>query len=205
MEKRIGTIQWQVRQASPGEAENRTIYGYAIVYNKTADLGWFTEEVMPGFATDALAEPSLDVRALFNHDRNQILARKRNSEMDTLVLREDANGLFYEFEAPQTTAGNDLLESIRRGDVSQSSFAFDVKDDAWVMKNGKDHRILQKAKKLWDVSPVTFPAYHEATVGMRSKAEAIEKGFYPAQKKTDTPPAQSLVHLINVKKRSNTL
>ena len=130
MEKRTGTIDWRIR-AAEGEPEKRTIYGYAIVYGAIADLGWFTEEVQPGFASEVLAASDLDVRALFNHNVNHVLARKRNSDKDTLQLKEDATGLYYEFEAPNTTTGNDLLENIRLGNVSQSSFGFDVKDSSW--------------------------------------------------------------------------
>ena len=204
MEKRTGTIDWKLR-AAEGEAEKRTVYGYAITYGAIADLGWFTEEVKPGFAREALAAPDLDVRALFNHSPNQILARKRNSDKDTLKLLEDENGLFYEFEAPNTTAGNDLLENIRLGNVSQSSFGFDVKDSTWIVKNGKDHRVLEVAAKLYDVSPVTFPAYNESTVGLRSKAEAIEAGILTAEKEKESPQAASLVHLVNIRKRQNQL
>ena len=204
MEKRTGTIDWKLR-AAEGEPEKRTVFGYAITYGAIADMGWFTEEVKPGFATEALAAADLDVRALFNHSPNQVLARKRNSDKDTLSLKEDATGLYYEFEAPNTTAGNDLLENIRLGNVSQSSFGFDVKDSSWQIKDGKEHRLLESAAKLYDVSPVTFPAYNESTVGLRSKAEAIEAGIFPVKEKKQSPPAQSLVHLVNVRKRKNTL
>ena len=204
MEKRTGTIDWRIR-AAEGEPEKRTIYGYAIVYGAIADLGWFTEEVQPGFASEVLAASDLDVRALFNHNVNHVLARKRNSDKDTLQLKEDATGLYYEFEAPNTTTGNDLLENIRLGNVSQSSFGFDVKDSTWIMRDGKDHRILEKAAKLYDVSPVTMPAYNESTVGLRSKAEAMDHGILPKPKTQESPPAQNLVHLVNVKKRQNQL
>jgi len=92
----------------------------------------------------------------------------------TLRLSEDANGLKYEFDAPNTTLGNDLLEMIRRGDVNQSSFGFTVDDDTWEERDGKMIRTINKVKKLYDVSPVTYPAYHDATVAVRNLRQQKE-------------------------------
>lgn len=108
-----------------------------------------------------------DVRALFNHDPNQILARTASGTMSVSV---DAKGLKYRFEMPNTTLGNDLLEMIRRGDISQSSFAFTVKETSWVEEKYPipDLRKIIKIEEVYDVSPVTYPAYEGTSVQARS-------------------------------------
>ena len=147
-------------------AESRRIVGHGSVFNTETELwpGVF-ERVDPGFFDEVLND---DVRALFNHDPNFILARTKSG---TLKLSIDESGLLYDIpEMPNTTAGNDLLESISRGDVSQSSFTFITKEDKWEKRtDGTQLRTLLKCEKLYDVSPVTFPAYPTADVAKRSQ------------------------------------
>jgi HK97 family phage prohead protease len=152
-------------------AESRRVEGYAAVFgSESEELGWFVEEIAPGAFDDVLSD---DVRALYNHDENLILARTASG---TLELSIDERGLRYAFDAPNTTAGNDLLESIKRGDISQSSFGFRVKEDKWedmeMEQNGKKwfktKRTIMKVERLFDVSPVTFPAYPDTDVARRS-------------------------------------
>jgi HK97 family phage prohead protease len=100
----------------------------------------------------------------------------------TLTLSVDERGLRYEFDAPNTTAGNDLLEMLKRGDVSQSSFAFTVKDEKWdEVKAEMPIRTITKVKRLYDVSPVTYPAYPDTTVAKRS-LDAAKKQEQPEPK-----------------------
>lgn len=162
MEKETRTIKMELR-ALP---ESRTIEGYAAVYNAETDLGWFMEEIASG----AFAESDItDVVALFNHDPNFPLARTSSG---TLQLSLDDKGLKYRFEAPDTTFGEDLLKMIRRGDISQSSFAFTIKDEMWVEEIGKKpKRLIRSIDTLFDVSPVTYPAYKETSVTARKKQE----------------------------------
>jgi len=148
------------------EPESRTVVGYAAVFNRESDdLGGFVEVIRPGAFRNVLK--NADVRALFNHNPDHVLARTP----DTLKLYEDETGLRYEFEAPNTTAGNDLLESLRRRDVRESSFAFRVKSDGqkWSKRSdGTNLRELIEVDFLPDVSPVTYPAYPNTTVAKRS-------------------------------------
>ncbi|MCP9237150.1 HK97 family phage prohead protease [Lewinella sp. JB7] len=147
-------------------ADGRTISGYAAVFSEVAEIsGWFHERIEPG-AFDGC--DMSDVRALFNHDANHVLARSKSR---TLTLEVDSRGLKYTFTAPETTIGNDVLEMIRRGDISQSSFAFRVKETSWVDNyNGQnvDLRKILKIEVVRDVSPVTYPAYDITTVDARS-------------------------------------
>lgn len=159
---------------TPPIATGRKVSGYAATFNtRSQNLGgeenqWM-EVIKPGAFDDVLND---DVRALFNHDPSQILARSKNGK-GTLKITVDSIGLRYEFEAPDTRCGNDLLESIRRGDVDQSSFGFIVAKggDSWRNDGRIRIRTISKVSRLTDVSPVTYPAYTESTVSARHKSQ----------------------------------
>jgi len=151
------------------DGEKRTIAGYAAVFNSNSeDLGGFIETIAPG-AFDAVMGD--DVRALVNHDESKVLAR---TKAGTLRLDLDETGLRYEFDVPNTTYGNDLLESVNRGDISQSSFGFSVDEDEWErgMNGAKARRTITKVSRLYDVSPVTYPAYPDTSVALRKLEQA---------------------------------
>ena len=157
MEKR--SINYEFR-AMP---ESRTIVGTATVFNSAYDMGWYDEEMSPEVFASADMN---DVVALFNHDANMVLARTKSG---TLKLNLTGNALEYSFEAPNTTLGNDLLEMVKRGDVYQSSFAFSVEKEDWQENGGgKPKRIIRSIKKVYDVSPVTYPANPDTMVAKRS-------------------------------------
>jgi HK97 family phage prohead protease len=145
----------------------RSIVGYAAVFNQLSeDLGGFREIVLPGAFTNAL---EADVRALFNHDPSQILGR---TTAGTLVLSEDDIGLRYEISPPDTQYAKDLLVSIDRGDVAESSFSFRAVEESW--RNPTESqplpvRILHEVN-LFDVSPATFPAYPTTSAQVRDVA-----------------------------------
>lgn len=156
-------------RASP-DPESRKVSGYAAVFNKDSeDFGWFVERIHP----DAFNEADMsDVRALINHDPNLILARTP----DTLALSVDNTGLKYEFDVPETTRGNDFLEELRLGLITQSSFGFTVKGQEWIEEKGEvPVRVITKIDRLFDVSPVTYPAYPDTTVAKRSLDQKREK------------------------------
>jgi HK97 family phage prohead protease len=110
-----------------------------------------------------------DVRGLFNHDPNFILGR---SASGTLTVSTDERGLRYDIEAPDTQTIRDLvLAPMLRGDINQSSFAFRVARDGerWYEdEEGVVIREISRFSRLFDVSPVTYPAYQEADSGVRS-------------------------------------
>jgi uncharacterized protein len=140
----------------------RKITGYAAVFNSAADIGWFSEKVEPGAFGASIGED--DIRALWNHDSNYVLGRNKSG---SLMLVEDLHGLKIEIDPPDTQWARDLMVSMERGDVSQMSFGFQTLTDKWEMVDGKDVRTLLKVK-LFDVSPVTYPAYPDTEVGLRS-------------------------------------
>lgn len=174
------------------EGEPATIVGYAAVFYRASDPGteykfagfWddFTERIMPTAFDDALK--SDDVRALFNHDPNHILGR---STSGTLKLTVDATGLRYEIAPPDTAMARDLVESIRRGDISGSSFSFIPEELQWREQKGPDDKTIVIREvvraKLFDVGPVTFPAYESTTTGVRAASDLTEaKSSYEAWK-----------------------
>jgi HK97 family phage prohead protease len=166
-ERRIVT---EPMEARAGENDARTLSGYAALYgSETRIAGLFREVIEPGAFRAALARQD-DVRALFNHDPNFVLGR---TTAGTLRLSEDARGLRYDVTLPDTQAGRDLWTSIQRGDVSQSSFAFSVDTDEWRDKSADLPLRVIKDVHLFDVSPVTYPAYDETSVSARSQAETI--------------------------------
>ena len=157
-ETRLGTLE--VRS---GDSDNR-ISGYAAVFNQlSGNLGGFREQIEPGAFDDVLND---DVRALYNHEPHLILGR---TTAGTLQLDADSTGLSYRIDTPDTRYAQDLLISIKRGDVTQSSFAFRVEDDSWDEDDdGRLVRTVKKFKRLYDISPVTYPAYPDTTVAARS-------------------------------------
>lgn len=145
------------------DGDEKYFEGVAAVFNRTTDLGWFTEEIAPGAFDEVMDD---DVRGLFNHDPDVILGRSKSG---TLELSVDDKGANYKIRYnPADPDHVRVMEKIKRGDVSQSSFAFGIKDDKWELRDGKDHRIINKFSRWYDVSPVTYPAYADTTVAARS-------------------------------------
>lgn len=153
----------EIRKGENGE-ESRHIEGYALVFDsRSEDLGGFTETIAAG-ALEGVLERS-DILALLDHNIGRgVLARYRNGG-GSLRLDVDDKGLKYSFEAPNTPLGDELLEGIRRGDITGSSFAFTVEDDHWERKSDETYlRTILKFDRLFDVSPVYHPAYSDTTV-----------------------------------------
>jgi len=159
-----------------GDKKQRTLIGHAAVFNTYADIGRWEERILPGAFSDAIGRD--DVRALFNHEPNLILARN-NSKVQTFRMHEDERGLAVEIDIPDTQLGRDLEYHVERGDIDQMSFAFSVnnKDENYVKwirsddKDIKDKRDIIKVSKLWDVSPVTYPAFDTTDISVRSYEE----------------------------------
>lgn len=160
------------RRFTPGEVSVRmmgassTIEGHAAVFRSLSqDLGGFVEQVNQGAFTKTLQES--DVRALFNHDPNMPLGRNK---ANTVELSQDASGLYYRITPPDTSYARDLMVSMERGDVNQSSFSFSTIEDGWSLtpENFPLRSLVQV--QLYDVGPVTFPAYLGADSGLGRSA-----------------------------------
>jgi len=167
-ERRIYPVS-EIRIQRKDESDPPKIVGYAAVFDSLSeDLGGFREKIAPGAFKRSLSRGD-DVRALFNHDANYVLGR---SLSNTLSLQEDKKGLRIEIDPPDTQFSHDLMVSIGRGDISQMSFGFYTKSDTWEeSEDKKDVTRTLNEVDLVDVSPVTFPAYPETQVALRSLDE----------------------------------
>lgn len=167
MEKRyINIADLRVEQTG---GEDPTIAGYAVVFDELSVVlfGEFRERITP----EAFGNlEGADIRALWNHDAGQVLGRTANG---TLSVWKDDRGIAFELTPPNTTIGRDALESIRRGDVDQMSFGFNVngtRGAEWSHENGVLIRTILDAT-LYEISPVAFPAYPQTAVSTRSLTE----------------------------------
>lgn len=168
MERRVFGVS-ELR-AEEGDGGERLITGYAAVFDQLSVPLWgFQEEIRQGAFAKTIREG--DIRSLWNHDVNYVMGRTKNG---TLALREDDHGLWVEIRPPETEWANGFMESIRRGDVDQMSFGFDAVRDAWRDVKGGQVRTLVEVK-LYEVSPVTFPAYPQTHVSTRSIEEVIAR------------------------------
>jgi HK97 family phage prohead protease len=151
------------------------ITGYGSVFYDGSpgteyDLGFdMVERIMPGAFDRAISE-NQDVRGLFNHEACAILGRTASG---TMKLSIDAKGLRYEITPPDTQLARDLMASIGRGDISGSSFSFVVTTEEWRMENNIYIREV-RAVDLYDVGPVTYPAYTGTNVGTRAKGDSAD-------------------------------
>ena len=142
------------------EEKDSEVYaeGYALVFNSwSEDLGGFVETIEPS----ALEGSDLsDVRALFNHNADKVLAR---SSAGTLDLETDEKGLKFRFKIPNTSYGKDIAENLKNGNIDQCSFGFILDDDGdsfdFDEKRSIYQRTLKKIKSVMDISLVTYPAY----------------------------------------------
>ena len=157
--------------------EGRLVYGYAAVFNsRSNDIGFY-ETINPSAITEETIKRST-VYATLNHDRDKVLARSKNGE-GTLKLKVDERGLYYEYEAPHSTLGDDVLEMIKRGDLADASFAFTVSQDEdaqkWEKIDGQYYRTIYKIDKLFDISNVYDGAYSEANTNLRAQEDYYQQ------------------------------
>lgn len=158
-----GQFQIEKREAEAGT--NPIIVGYAAVFDQRTDLGFFTESIAPGAFTESLSRGD-DVRALIDHDPSKIIGRTPK----TLRLEEDSRGLRYEVTPPETAIARDLITNIAAGLITQSSFGFYIEEEVLNKTGDKPHFTITRAR-LFDVSPVTFPAYEGTSVSLQRDQE----------------------------------
>ena len=180
LERRTITLkELRVVDSISDESTEPAIDGYASVFDSwSEELGGnqpFRERVVKGAFEETIQND--DIRALFNHDPNYVLGRNKAG---TLTLEEDDKGLHVRITPPDTQWAKDLLVSIKRGDITQMSFGFTVILDRWNYEDNTDVRELLKVK-LYDVSPVTFPAYTQTECGIRSAYDNHQKEVVKAK------------------------
>ncbi|WP_394659553.1 HK97 family phage prohead protease [uncultured Novosphingobium sp.] len=152
------------RTFSEVRTAGRRLEGYAATFGSKAALGSIVETIKPGAFGPALAG---DVLALLDHDASKVLGRTRSG---SLRLAEDAKGLTFSLDLPDTQAGRDVLALAERGDLGGMSFGF------MVPKGGEewdgDNRTLLKVD-LKEISVVSaWPAYPDTTLALRSRQQA---------------------------------
>lgn len=163
--------------------ENGIVSGYAIVWGVESRVlmdfeGEFVEIIEPFAVDDELLKKS-DVKALYNHNRNDLLARFTEGT-GTLTLIPDEAGLFFRFCSPNTTLGNDICQLVKRGDLRGCSFAFTVNPaDVEYRKraDGRPLRIVKKLASLHDISIVVDPAYTQTSVDVRSLSGVLPRSL----------------------------
>lgn len=165
--------------------DGQYIEGYALIFDSwSEDLGGFRESI----DKDALKDTDFsDVRALFNHNADHIIAR---SSTGTLTLDVDDVGLKFRAKIPDTTYGMDLMENLRNGNVNQCSFGFCLAENGDDFSYDKEertyNRVLRNIKEILDVSIVTYPAYRDTNVAPALRSiEKIEQDEMEARKKKD--------------------
>ena len=182
----------ELRAAPEGSTSLGTLVGYAAVFDKySCDLGYFREKIQRGAFAKAIAV--CDVRALVNHDPNQVIGRK---SAGTLRMIEDEVGLRVEIDLPDTTAGRDAAENVKQRNIQGQSFSFTTGIDQWDWSGETALRTVIEVDDLFDVGPVTFPAYEETSVAMRSYQAKREERSKPA------PPAAPPAHLLESERDS---
>ena len=189
-------MEKEVRYINEGRAshDDRKIEGKAIAFNSISrDLGGFREQIIPEAINEDVINSS-DIFFLLNHSNNRgILARQKNGFGSLKTdIRDD--GVYFSFEAPQTSLGDELLEYLRRGDITQCSFAFTVKDDKWERQADNSYvRTILRFDKIFDMSAVFKPAYDATEVKcsrfaeiMAQEAEEAKKNIEELEKQRET-------------------
>ena len=174
-EHRITRVPVELR----GDTSAPRLAGYAAKYGRySQNLGGFVEQIASG-AFDRSISDNVDVLCRYNHRDDGLLGRTASG---TLRLASDDTGLVYEVDLPDTTVGRDVRVLAARGDVTQSSFAFETLEDDWdVTDQGFPLRTLVNVR-LMDVAPVNSPAYLDTSAAVRSLADRldVDPGDVPA-------------------------
>ena len=161
--RELRKTDYEIRAIQP---ESRTVSGYAIVFDtQSTGISGFTEMIAPT-ALNGVIERS-DVLCLLNHNEDKGVLARCNKGTGSLQLEVDERGLKYTFDAPNTALGDELLEGLKRGDITVSSFAFTVADggDSWTKReDGTYQRTITAINELFDVSPVYRAAYDATSV-----------------------------------------
>jgi len=170
-ERRVITSKVEFR----ADDDEPKIEGIASRVDEWYDLGAFEERIAKGAFDNVMDN---DVRALFNHDPNLVLARTKSKTLD--LFTDSKGNLAYRYATPNRSYAKDLEDAVKSGDVDQSSFAFRVSEEDWEWRDdknklAKDRRTITKVERLYDVSPVTYPASPSTNVAARKQDDHNEE------------------------------
>jgi uncharacterized protein len=182
MKQERRTFTGTVIARSEGENMPKEIGGIAAVINSVTDLGYFEEVIERGAFDNALSK-DYDIRCLFNHEAELILGRTKASTCNVFV-NADGNLEYTWVPDYENPTHMSVVRSIMRGDITQSSFAFTIKEQKWsesTKYGSMGKRTITMIEDLYDVSPVTYPAYADteadarSIVAMRDQEQEIEE------------------------------
>jgi HK97 family phage prohead protease len=169
MKQERRTFTGTVIARAEGEGMPKVIGGIAAVINSVTDLGYF-EEVIEAGAFDYALGKEYDIRCLFNHEAELILGRTKAGTCNVFV-NADGNLEYTWVPDYENPTHMSVVRSIMRGDITQSSFAFTIKEQKWSESEkygSMGKRTITIIEDLYDVSPVTYPAYQDTEADARS-------------------------------------
>lgn len=169
MKQERRTFTGTVIARAEGEGMPKVIGGIAAVINSVTDLGYFEEVIEQGAFDNALSK-EYDIRCLFNHEAELILGRTKASTCNVFV-NADGNLEYTWIPDYENPTHMSVVRSIMRGDITQSSFAFTIKEQNWsesTKYGSMGKRTITMIEDLYDVSPVTYPAYADTEADARS-------------------------------------
>ncbi len=178
----------------------RTIGGYAAVFEVMSEnLGWayeVREKIRAGAFQRTLAEDQQ--MAFWNHNVDAPIGSTKNG---SLRLKEDDHGLAFSLDLPDTTMGRDVYTNIRSGIVDSMSFGFQVEKEEVDMGEKDSDPVIRTllSVRLFEVSPVVFPAYPQTEVEARRKKtddELKAQGFLEQLEKRGKPTPKSVKHFV---------
>lgn len=206
MNKKFEQRSYTGAESVPKLEGERTIEGYAVVFERESRIFYdpalkktIQETIKRGAITQELLE-RCDIKALLEHDKSRLLARC-NAGAGSLTLTVDEIGVKYRFEAPNTVAGSDAVEYVKRGDLFGSSFAYycdESKDVTYEKRSdGVYTRTVNCIRYVGDVSIVSDPAYLSTSVSVRS----VETALGIEEKKPEIEEESLNAHYRNVYQR----
>jgi HK97 family phage prohead protease len=183
----LKTNQVEIRSVESGDGDDKTeqrfVSGVGIVYGEEVTI-WdgFKETIRAGAFTESI-NSDINVKSFFNHNPSFILSTIRSDPALTLI--DGDKGLEFDSPIPDTTYGRDLIENLERKNVEGASFTFSVDEDILIIdEDDVYHREIVKAT-LFEVGPVTNPAYPQTEVGVRDRAAALEDAKARIEKQKD--------------------
>lgn len=182
-------------QRAAGSEKNPIIEGYAAVFDTETIIGNFREQIKKGAFKSVLGNRP-DVVAAVNHSRDIVLAR---TTAGTLKLRETDRGLYYAADIdPEDSEAMNIYRRVKRGTVTQASFAFTIRSETWTPStgNGLPLRTITDIERLFDVGPCTFGAYPEASAQARARADSFRVHGKSGFDKLQAKARRMLFHIV---------
>lgn len=209
-ERRFSTIaNCPIKLRGEGD-EPKTLHGYAAVFYNADDPGteyqiWddIVERIMPGAFDGVLSNNPADCVCLFDHRSETLLGRQSSQ---TLILSVDERGLFYESPSnPDDSDWNNVIAKAERGDLQGSSFAFIPGKQVWIEDDDLTIREIHEVQALYDVGPVTYPAYKSTSAGSRQLALTRAADVEQARKDLEAHRAERQREIDRVKFRIDSM